>query len=62
MTFFDFQIVYTQNDRQNDFFDFQSVYTQNDRNFALILNLWLIFEKKAKIAKNGQKRPKITKK
>ena len=31
---------------KSDFFDFQSVYTQNDRNFSLILNLSLIFEKK----------------
>ena len=44
-------------------FDFQSVYTQNDRNFALILNLSLIFEKKLpklpKMAKNGPKSPKM---
>ena len=52
-----------QNHQKMTFFDFQSVYTQNDRNFALILNLSLIFEKK-----NGQnggkwpKWPKITKK
>ena len=52
-----------QNHQKVTFFDFQGVYTQNDRNFALILNLSLIFEKKiAKIAKNGQKWPKITKK
>ena len=55
-----------QNHQQMTFLDFQSVYTQNDRNFALILNFSLIFEeKKAKIAKNGQKWPKwaqITKK
>ena len=48
------------------FFDFQSVYTQNDRNFALILNLSVFFEKKCqkrqKMAKNGKKCPKITKK
>ena len=43
------------------FFDFQSVYTQNDRNFALILNFSLIFEKtlpkSPKMAKNGPKSP-----
>ena len=44
-----------QNHQKMDFFDFQSVYTQNDRNFALILDFSLIFEKNAKIAKNGQK-------
>ena len=45
------------------FFDFQSVYTQNDRNFALIMNFSLIFEeKKGQMAKNDQKWPKITKK
>ena len=54
-----------QNHQKVTFFDFQSVYTQNDRNFALILDFSLIFEKNAKIAKNGQngqKWPKITKK
>ena len=48
---------------KNDFFDFQSVYTQNDRNFALILNLSLIFEKKGqngqKTARKDQKSPKM---
>jgi hypothetical protein len=45
-----------QNHPKMTFFDFQSVYTQNDRNFALILNLSLIFEKKStKMANNGQK-------
>ena len=51
----------SQNHQKVTFFDFQSDYTQNDRNFALMLNFSLIFEKKiAKIAKNGQKWPKIT--
>ena len=53
-----------QNHPKMTFFDFQSVYTQNDRNFALILNLSLIFEKNRpkwlKMAKSGQKWPKIT--
>ena len=49
-----------QNHQKMIFFDFQSVYTQNDRNFALILNFSLIFEgKNAKIDKNGQKWPKM---
>ena len=54
----------TQNHQKMTFFDFQSVYTQNDRNFALILNLSLIFEKNCqnrqkwpKMAKNGPKSP-----
>ena len=46
-----------QNHQKMSFFDFQSVYTQNDRNFALILNLSLIFFEK--IDKNGQKWPKM---
>ena len=51
-----------QNHPKMTFFDFQSVYTQNDRNFALIPNFSLIFEKQSpKMAKNGQKWPKITK-
>ena len=45
-----------QNHQKMTFFDFQSVYTQNDRNFALILNLSLIFEK---IDQNCQKWPKM---
>ena len=49
-----------QNHQKMTFFDFQSVYTQNDRNFPLIMNLSLIFEKKlTKMAKNGQKWPKM---
>ena len=51
-----------QNHQKLTFFDFQSVYTQNDRNFALILNLSLIFEKNGpkwpKMAKYGPKSPK----
>ena len=47
------------------FFDFQSVYTQNDRNFALILNLSFFLKKKCqkrqkwpKKGQNGTKSPK----
>ena len=54
-----------QNHPKMTFFDFQSVYTQNDRNFPLIMNLSLIFEKKIdqngqkwpKMAKNAPKSP-----
>ena len=54
-----------QNHPKMTFFDFQSVYTQNDRNFALIMNLSVIFEKNmpktpkmAKKGQNGTKSPK----
>ena len=33
----------SQNHPKMTFFDFQSVYTQNDRNFALIMNLSVVF-------------------
>ena len=36
----------SQNHPKMTFFDFQSVYTQNDRNFALIMNLSVVFFKK----------------
>jgi hypothetical protein len=50
-----------QNHQKVPFFDFQSVYTQNVRNFALILNLSLIFGGKwpkwPTMAENGPKSP-----
>ena len=39
---------------KNDFFAHQSVYTQNDRNFALVMNLSVVFFQK-KVTKHFKK-------